>query len=251
MTWRPWRTKGQYNKAPKVATKPGECVSVDQMDATVPGLIGQMAGGIPTTKWYRYATIFVDHYSKLGYVYLQQQLTSKETVNAKKAFKTFATTHGVDILHYHADIGRFADKAFHQAISEKGQTISFCGINAHWQNGVAERRIRELQENANTMLLHAQWRWPDAINKNLWPYALRMANDVHNNVLLRDREDSPMELFSGMRITPHLRYFHHFGCPTYVLKYNKDRKLESGKIKQEWEFTLATHHSILALLHWF
>jgi transposase InsO family protein len=160
MTRRPWRTKAGYNKTPKIATKPGKCVSIDQMDATVPGLIGQMAGGIPTNKRYQYATIFVDHYSRLGYIYLQQQLTSEETVQAKKAFETYAATYGVNILHYHADNGRFADKAFRQAISEKGQTISFCGVNAHWQNGVAERRIRELQENANTMLLHARRRWP-------------------------------------------------------------------------------------------
>lgn len=90
-----------------------------------------MAGGIPTNKRYQYVTIFVDHYSRLGYVYLQQQITSEETVNAKKAFETYAATYGVNIIHYHADRGRFANKAFCQAISKKGQTISFCGINAH------------------------------------------------------------------------------------------------------------------------
>jgi transposase InsO family protein len=191
----------------------------------------KMAGGIPTNKLYKYATIFVDHYRRLGFIYLQQQLTSEETVNAKKAFKTYAATYGVKILHYHADNGRFADKAFRQAISEKGQTISFCGINAHWQNGVAERRIRELQENANTMLLYAQRRWPDAINKHLWPYMLRMANNIHNNVPIKDEKDSPLEKFSGTKIAPHLRHFHHFGCPTYVL----DGKIQQGQKIRKWQ----------------
>jgi hypothetical protein len=73
MTRRPWRTKAPYVATPRVATAPGQCVSVDQLDATVPGLIAQIKG-IPTTKRYNYATIFADHFSKLGYIYLQQTL---------------------------------------------------------------------------------------------------------------------------------------------------------------------------------
>jgi hypothetical protein len=46
------------------------------------------------------------------------------------------------------------------AIKEAGQTITFCGVNAHFQNAVAERRIRALQDQARTMLIHAQHRWP-------------------------------------------------------------------------------------------
>jgi hypothetical protein len=65
-------------------------------------------------------------------------------VNAKKAFKTFAATHGVNILHYHTDNRRFADKAFYQSIMERGQTISVCGINVHLKKGVEEQRIREV-----------------------------------------------------------------------------------------------------------
>ncbi len=73
MTRRPWRAKAFYVATPKSASAPGQCVSVDQLDATVPGLIAQIKG-IPTTKRYNYATIFADHFSKLGYIYLQQTL---------------------------------------------------------------------------------------------------------------------------------------------------------------------------------
>ena len=59
------------------------------------------------------------------------------------------------IQHYHADNGRFADNKFREAVAQKGQSLTFCGVNAHFQNGVAERRIRELQDHARTMLIHA------------------------------------------------------------------------------------------------
>jgi len=46
--------------------------------------------------------------------------------------------------------------------------FSFCGVGAHHQNGIAEKRIGVLQKRATTLLLHAQRRWPDAINSHLW-----------------------------------------------------------------------------------
>jgi hypothetical protein len=59
-------------------------------------------------------------------------------------------------------------------------TTMFAGVGAHHQNGVAERRIRELQDMARTMLIHAQRRRPTAITANLWPYAIRISNDSIN-----------------------------------------------------------------------
>jgi hypothetical protein len=158
-------------------------------------------------------------------------LSSEDTVKAKTAFETFASTYGVKITHYHADNGRFADNAFREDLRRNNQTISFCGVNAHWQNGVAEKRIRDLSENARTMLLHAQRRWPDAVTVNLWPYALRMANAVYNDVPLKGAQQSPLEIFSGMNVRPQLRSYHHFGCPVYVLK----GPLQQGQKIRKWD----------------
>ena len=66
------------------------------------------------------------------------------------------------------------------ACREKGQGLTFAGVNAHHQNGIAERKIQTLQELTRTMLVHANKRWPKAITTSLWPYAMQMANDVLN-----------------------------------------------------------------------
>jgi len=81
MTRCTWQTKAPYATVPKVGTKPGQYISVDQLDATVPGFIAQIKGS-PMIKTYNYVTIFVDHYSKLGYIHLQETLTSDDTVKA-------------------------------------------------------------------------------------------------------------------------------------------------------------------------
>ena len=227
MTKRPWRTKAQQNKQKiRSVTRPGDCVSVDQLESTTPGFIAQLKGKL-TKQRYRAATVFVDHASRLSYVHLQKSLSSDETVQAKRAFEAYARSHGIIIRHYHADNGRFADNAFLDSIAKSGQTISFCGVNAHFQNGIAEKRIRDLQEQARKQLLHAKARWPSAIEINLWPYAIRNANDIRNTLPDKDDGSSPLERFCGANVSPKLRHNHTFGCPVYAL----DNRLQaSGRI---------------------
>ena len=173
----------------------------------------------------------MDNYGRLGYVFFHQGTTSEETLRAKQSFEAYAKGHGVKIRQYHTDNGRFTDKAFQTSCEEPYQSLSFCGVNAHFQNGIAEKKIRDLQDTARTMLLHTQRRWPDAINAHLWPYAMRMASVIHNNSPLNDKKVSPIELFSNSTILPQVKQFHHFGCPTYVL----DSALQAGNKIRKWK----------------
>ena len=224
----PWKVKGDTTSHIKPVNIPGGCVSIDQMETTTPGLIAQMKG-IPTISRYRYLTVIIDHHSRYTYVHLHTSITSNETLKAKQSFEALAKSLGVKIQHYHADNGRFADKAFLKDVEEKGQTISFCGVRAHFQNGIAERRIRDLQERARTMLIHAQNKWPHAIDASLWPYAIRLTCDIDNNTLRTGMHQSRSEIFSSVQIQPRLKYYHTFGCPAYVLR--STNVAEKGK----WE----------------
>ena len=96
-TKRPWRTKAHHKAKLQVATKPGQCVSVDQLESSVLGFIGHLKG-ILTRKRYKTATIFVDHFSQLSYVYLRTSTNGQKTVNAKLAFEAYANSLGVQVL---------------------------------------------------------------------------------------------------------------------------------------------------------
>jgi hypothetical protein len=106
-TRKPWRTK-QKNRAVKVTTFAEECVLVDQTPMRAVGLVAQMKGRL-THGRYTVAAIFVDHFSRLGYVHLQKNASSGETLKAKRAYELYARDCGIKIRHYHANIGRFAD----------------------------------------------------------------------------------------------------------------------------------------------
>jgi hypothetical protein len=97
-TQRPWREKGTNNKRKLAAvTRPGGCISVGQLESPTPGFVGQIKGWL-TTKRYWAATVFVDHFSGLTFIYLQFSTNAEETVNAKKAFEAYLALQGVSII---------------------------------------------------------------------------------------------------------------------------------------------------------
>jgi hypothetical protein len=171
VTKRPWRTKGQSGTIKEV-TLPGQCVSADQLESPVAGFIGQNKGFF-FRKRYKVATIFMDHFSRLSYVYLQESTKGAQTLAAKRLFEAYSASHGVKVQQYHAGNGRFAEHLFLNHCEKSGQKVSLCGVSAHFQSGIAERRIKDLTERSRTSLLHAIHRWPSAVTINLWPYALR------------------------------------------------------------------------------
>ncbi|CAJ1959006.1 unnamed protein product [Cylindrotheca closterium] len=234
-TRRQWREKRRKHwTKERTVTRPGEVISVDQLVSPSPGLIAQISGTL-TKKRYKYATVYVDQYSGLSFVYLQKTATADETIEGKKAFEAYCKQHGVRVQHYHADNGIFRAHKWVDECRKMEQGLSFAGVNAHHSNGLAERRIRSLQDLARSMLIHQHRRWSMAGTVHLWPYALRMANDaINESPNLKDKQGrSPLQLFSNSQVQLNEKHWVPFGCPVYVL----NTALQSGKgIHNKWEY---------------
>jgi hypothetical protein len=212
-----------------VATKPGECMSINHMVSTHVGFFAQLKGGL-TKKRYKAASIFMDHFLRLHFVHLMQDLSSEESVKAKQAFKQFAAKHGVTIRHYHCNNGRFADNVFKEACQQSNQQLTFCGINTHFQNGIAERAIRNLSDSAHKQLLHTCQQWPVAVHVALWPYALHSAALLHNALLVLEDGTSRLELFSSIQVGANMKHVHTFACPVFALQ----NALAAGNAVPKW-----------------
>ncbi len=170
------------------------------MQLTKPGFYAQAKGVLTKTR-YQNTTIFVDHYLRLKFVYLMtSNLTSAKTVDAKLAFEQFAAEHGVQVQHYHCDNGQFTDSMFREACKSQRQKLTFCGVNAHFQNGITEQAIQDLSKSAQKQLLHARQRWPQAVSTALWPYALQNAAYLSNVLPMLPDGQSRMELFSSIKV---------------------------------------------------
>lgn len=189
---------------------------MDQMESSQVSFYAQSKGTL-TKRRYKAATVFVDHFSDLKYVHFMEALTSDETLYAKQSFERYARQHGVIIKHYHCDNGRFSDKTFIDDVTKKGQTISYCAAYAHLQNDKTEKGIRDIQEMACTMLLHARARWPDAIHLALWPYAMRMAVTLMNTIPDEGNGSTRLERFASVAVQPKMQHHHTFGCPVLAM----------------------------------
>jgi hypothetical protein len=217
MTKLPWQ--GKETKASHkvfVATKPEECISIDQIMLTEVGFYVQLKGKL-TKKCYKCITTFVNHFSHLHIVHLQINASSEETMATELAIEQYATEHGVKILHYHCNNGQFHDNAFQQACHDAQQKLTFCGINAHFQNGIAKQAICNLSESMHKQLLHARACWPKAVHFVLWPYALRNAAILHNSLPVLEDGTLRPELFSSICVSSNMKNVHTFGALQNVL----------------------------------
>ena len=136
--------------------------------------------GILTTKRYKYATVYVDQVSYLSFTYLQKTANNDKILKEKVAFEKYASNQGINIRAYHTHNGIFCANKWVINCQKKGQQQTFSGMNAHHQNGLAERRIHDPQELVRTMIIHVAKRWPHFVSANIFLYEIHMENDVLN-----------------------------------------------------------------------
>ena len=229
--YKPSKNQGKSHIRQYHHNVPGACVSTDQVVSAVPGIIPQVKGNIMKA-FYCGATVFVDHYSDYTYVHLMRDNYCASLLEAKSAFERLCGTFQVRVSGYHGDNGRYADAAFRQDIEDNNQSLTFCGVVSHHQNGIAERRIGLLQQLARTSILAAKNKWPGVVTVSLWPFALKAAARTMNLYYLDNNGLSPVEKMSRMtRSHVRLRNEHPLFCPVYVL----DKKNHNSYGTPKWE----------------
>ncbi|MFN9955072.1 MAG: hypothetical protein ACK55I_18395, partial [bacterium] len=86
--------------------------------------------------------------------------------------EALAREESVTVKKYHTDNGIFASAAFKEDCNSKKQKLTFSGVGAHHQNGVAERSIRTISSMARSNLLHLMLHWPSRCKLDLWALSM-------------------------------------------------------------------------------
>ncbi len=210
--------------------KPGDRVSVDQIESPTPGMVDTLSGN-PTSARFHVASLYTDHASWFMFIKCHYSTGGAEAVLGKQKFEQLAHTFGIRIKSYRADNGIMSKKEFMANVELNHQSTTLSGINQHSQNGIAERNIRTVCDRARTMLLHAILRWPQTVSVDMWPYALKLAVDVHN-ATPGPSGLSPEEIFLRQKARQdRLTDFHTFGCPVFVL----EPRLQQGLKIPKWQ----------------
>ena len=100
------------------------------------------------------------HISDYVYVHLMIYLSLSETLLDKEALEKMMAQAGQTVNHYHADNGRFSDNGFIDAVNQKDQKITSCGVGGHHHNGKAKNKNNILTNSSRTLLLHGMIIWP-------------------------------------------------------------------------------------------
>ena len=218
-TCRPWRNPGRSKNKTGLRTKalfPGEQTHCDQIQSSHAGLIPQRKGNLMRAR-YTGISVFTDEASDFTYCHLMRSLCDEETLEAKHAYEHLMATKGVTVKRYHCDNGIYANDRYKNDCKDKNQEISFCGVGHHAQNGIAERRNREITEQARTSLSHGQRMWKEAVSSLLWPFAVKAFERTRNVYRLDDANLSPNERASRTKSKMDVRNEHTLFCPVYVL----------------------------------
>ena len=134
------------------------------------------------------------------------------------------------INKYYADNRQFSDNTFINSVNAQGQTIFYCGVSAHFQNRIDEKRIRDLKEQARNKILHSKPIWSSAIEPNLWPYTLQNTNIISNNLPDNLDTTSPVGRYYQVQVSPKIRCHYTLLCPEYYLK----NILQVGVCQPKW-----------------
>ena len=103
-------------------------------------------------------------------------------MRSKELHDLWAVEHGMYIKSYRGDNGVYKSKLFKKDLEERQQKISYSGVGAHGQNGVAERAIKTVVTSARTMTLHQALLWPEQFDMCLWPFSLDQAAYLYNHL---------------------------------------------------------------------
>ena len=206
---------------------PGDMISMDQWISRTPGRRIDTRGREPVARQYHGGTIYYDHYSSFIHIECQVSLKSGETIKGKHRFQSWAKRKGVILRHFRADNHPFNSKEFQDDFALFDQDITFSGVGAHHQNGVAERAIQTVTYWARAMMMHQLHHWPSEYNPNLWALAFEHAVYIWNSLPRSRNGLSPQELFTGVKSAssdPTLTNLRVWGCPAWVL----DPRLQDG-----------------------
>jgi hypothetical protein len=148
---------------------------------------------------------------------LIKDFTSDENMAAKNAYEAKVAEFGVCVRSYHGDNGQFSETLWLSDVAEKNQQVTFCGVGSHHQNGIAEKRIRDLTEYAWTLLVSANQTWPETVKLALWPFALKEAEHVFNELQIDKDGLTPIQWSAHCWQKVELKHEHPLFCPVFAL----------------------------------
>ena len=172
---------------------------------------------IPTIRDNQHYILFIDDYTTYRSVLLLPIPEAKTCTSAYKAFEARVDSMVCEIMRFWCDngLGEYDNKTFQYVLAAHGTTCEPCPGYVHHKNGVAERMICTITENAHAMMINSQ----TAIQ--LWGEAVRNAVYLHQRSLIEGlKSKNDCDGYQAPYKMPY-QMLHEFGKPTHDADGNK------------------------------
>ena len=159
--------------------------------------------------------LFIYDFTRIAWVFFLKE--KSEAFNKFKAFKTlFENETKAKIKCLRSNNGsEFTSKEFDLFCETHGIKRQFFVAKTPQQNGIAERRIRTVQEATRTMLNQAR------LSNGYWREAVSITIRILNKGQLRiNSNKTPYELWFGR--DPLVKYFKVFGSKCYIKRFDEN-----------------------------
>jgi hypothetical protein len=166
---------------------------------------------------------------------MRKDSSSLETLKAKHAWELVARERGIIVQNYHPDNGRFIDNAWKGSLLEENQGITYCGVYAYWQNGISERRIRDLKEAKKWVAWAALALRPPALSEEDEIYEI-LGNREYD---IQDRASDPIAFLATH--DPDTMYWHQAMQEPDKAEFIKAAVSEVKSHVNNQHFTLIRH----------
>ena len=180
---------------------------------------------VDSVNGYKYYALFIDDFSRVTWLYLLK--LKSELKNAFIDFHNLVINHFSSKIHVlRSDNGaEYTSNAMTEYLSKNGIIHETSCVATPQQNGVSERKNRDLLEKTRSLLFQMN------VPKKYLSYAVLTATYIINRLPTRVLNGkSPWQVLKGRDINlSHLRVF---GCSCYVRVQPKDRdKLDPKAVK--------------------
>ena len=162
----------------------------------------------------KYFTVFVDEYTKYRWVYVHKdRKTAVEILKKWILDATKGTNNRVKCLRTD-QAAEHLSKNYLNELQRQGIRLECSSAYDHYQNGRAEKLIRDICNMARCMLEYGR------VPRDMWGYAVRYAAHIQNRIIHQGMDLCPYEMRYGE--TPDLSRLRVFGCTAYVARDKKE-----------------------------
>ena len=126
-----------------------------------------------------HAHVFADDYSDFTRGYHAKLTDVTDDIQAKHACERETHNDGKQVRHHHAGNSSFSCKDCKDEVHKHKESIIYCTVGTHFQNGKAEDRIKNTCTVARTTLISAINKWPQLITPSLSLFAASTAIAFH------------------------------------------------------------------------